>query len=63
MAPVDERAHEPEEEGEQQSADVGAVHIGIGHDDDFVVAQLFQVKSPPLPAPREVVASVRKSLP
>ena len=27
----------PEEEGQQQGADVGAVHVGIGHDDDLVI--------------------------
>ncbi len=34
----------PEEEGQQQSADVGTVHIGIGHDDDLAIAQLGDVK-------------------
>ena len=29
-----------EEEGEQQSADVGTVHIGIGHDDYLAIPQL-----------------------
>src|SRR3546814_4451081 len=33
-----------EEEGEQQGADVAAVHIGVGHDDDLVVAQLVDVE-------------------
>ena len=32
------------EEGEQKRADVGAVDIGIGHDDDLVVAHLFDVE-------------------
>ena len=41
---LDEGPHEPEEEGQQQGTDVGAVHIGIGHNDDLVIAQLFQVE-------------------
>ena len=32
-----------EEEGQQQGADVGAVHIGVGHDDDAVVADLLRI--------------------
>ena len=32
------------EEGEQQCADVRAVHVRIGHDDDAVVAQFFQIE-------------------
>jgi hypothetical protein len=39
--------HEAEEEGEQQGADVGTVHVGIGHDDDLVIAQLVQVEVVP----------------
>ena len=31
-------------EGEQQRADVRAVHVGVGHDDDAVVAQLGDVE-------------------
>ena len=33
-------AHLPVEEGQQQRADMGAVDVGVGHDDDLVVAQL-----------------------
>jgi len=44
VALLDERAHEPEEEGQKQRADMGAVHIGIGHDDYFVVAQLVEIE-------------------
>ena len=40
MAAIDDRAHLPVEEGEQEGADVRAVHVGVGHDDDLVVAQL-----------------------
>ena len=32
------------EEGEQQGADVRAVDVGVGHDDDLVVAQLAEVE-------------------
>ena len=32
------------EEGQQQRADVGAVDVGVGHDDDLVVAQLVEVE-------------------
>jgi hypothetical protein len=35
--------HLPIEEGQQQGADMGAVHVRIGHDDDAVVAQLVRV--------------------
>ena len=44
IAAVDERAHEAEEECQQQRADVAAVDIGIGHDDDLVIAELIDVK-------------------
>ena len=47
VALLDEGPHEAEEEGEQQGTDVGAVHIGIGHDDDLVVAQLARVELVP----------------
>ena len=33
-----------EEEGEQQGADVRAVHVGVGHEDDFAVADLGGVE-------------------
>jgi hypothetical protein len=39
---LDQLRHLPEEEGQQQRADMGAVHVGIGHDDDLVVAQLVR---------------------
>src|SRR3546814_10519460 len=44
MAALDQLRHLPEEEGEQERADVAAVHIGVGHDDDLVVAQLIDVE-------------------
>ena len=33
----DQFAHVTEEESEQQGANVSAVHVGVGHDDDFAV--------------------------
>ena len=44
MAVLDQRAHEAEEECQQQGADMAAVHIGIGHQDNFAVTQLCEVK-------------------
>ena len=32
------------EECEQQGADVGAIYIGIGHDYNAMIAQIFYVK-------------------
>ena len=52
IAVLDEGPHEAEEEGEQQGADVGAVHVGIGHDDDLVIAQLVQVELVPDAGPQ-----------
>ena len=37
---VDERGHVAEEERQQQRPDVRAVDVGVGHDDDLVVADL-----------------------
>ena len=34
----------PVKEREQESADVRTVHVGISHDNDFVVPQLFEIK-------------------
>ena len=44
IAVLDQGAHIAEEEGQQQGADMAAVHIGICHDDDLVVAQLLHVE-------------------
>src|SRR6201999_3123994 len=40
MPPANQIDHVAEEEGQEQSADVGTVHIGVGHEDDLAVAQL-----------------------
>ena len=44
IALLDERAHEAEEEGQHQGADVRTVDVGIGHDDYLVVSELIDVK-------------------
>ena len=44
MAALDQLAHLPVEEGEEQRADMRAVDVGVGHDDDLVVAQLADVE-------------------
>src|SRR4029077_112206 len=41
---LDELLHVAEEEREQQCADVAAVHVGVGHDDDLAVAALLHVE-------------------
>ena len=47
MPGLDQFRHLPEEEGQKQRADMGAIDIGIGHDDDLVVAQLVQIELVP----------------
>src|SRR5665647_1152730 len=44
VAGLDQRPHVPEEEREDERADVRAVHVGVGHDDDLVVAGLRDVE-------------------
>ena len=44
VAGLDQRPHVPEEEGEDERADVRAVDVGVGHDDDLVVARLLDVE-------------------
>ena len=41
---LDEGTHEAEEEGQKQGTDMAAVHIGIGHDDHLVIAELVKVE-------------------
>src|SRR5690606_21469737 len=45
VALLDQAAHLPVEEREQQRADVRAVDVGVGHDDDLVVAGLVDVEA------------------
>src|SRR6185437_890103 len=40
IAAVDQRLHLAVEEGQKQGADVAAVDVGVGHDDDAVIARL-----------------------
>ena len=44
MPGLDQRPHEAEQQREQQRADVLAVDVGVGHQDDLVIAQLRQVE-------------------
>ena len=44
-AAFDEPLHLAVDEGKEQGADVGAVHVSIGHDDDFVVAGFVGVEA------------------
>jgi hypothetical protein len=44
VAALDQLGHLPEQEGQQQRPDVRAVDVGVGHDDDPVVAQLGDVE-------------------
>ena len=41
---LDQLAHVAEEEGEDERPNVRAVHVGVGHDDDAVVAQPREVE-------------------
>src|SRR6185369_11543225 len=44
IATVDDRAHEAEEEGQKQGSNVTTVDIGIGHDDNTVIAERFHTE-------------------
>ncbi len=44
VAALHQLGHLAVEEGQQQRADVGAVHVRVGHDDDAVVTQLGHVE-------------------
>src|SRR4029077_3776187 len=44
VAFIDELTHVTEEKGEQQRANVAAVHVRVGHQDHFVIAQLRGVE-------------------
>jgi hypothetical protein len=45
MPASNEIGHLLEEEGHEQSRDMGAVHVGVGHDDDPVVAQRLRIEA------------------
>ena len=44
VAALDQLGHLAVEEREQQRADVAAVHVRVGHDDDAVIAQLLDLE-------------------
>ncbi len=44
MAAIDELLHVAEEESEQQGTDVRAVDVGVGHQNNFVIAQLAGIE-------------------
>jgi hypothetical protein len=46
VAVLDQSPHLAEDEGEKEGADVGAIHVRVGHDDDLVVAGLGGVEGP-----------------
>src|SRR5439155_6150976 len=41
---LDQVLHVTEEESEQQRANMAAVHVGVGHQNDFSVAQLGRIE-------------------
>ena len=41
MAFIDQPRHLPVEERDQERGDMGAVDVGVGHDDDARIAQIF----------------------
>jgi len=44
VALLDDLGHLAVEKGQEQGADMRSVHVGIGHDDDLVVADLLDVE-------------------
>ena len=59
---LDQRPHEPEEERQQQRPDMGAVDIRIGHDDDFVIAKLRDIKVISVPLGKTAAESIDHGL-
>ena len=60
VAVLDQQRHLPIEQRQQQRADVRAVDVGVGHDDDAVIAQLVEVETigvsgAPMPVPSAVI--------
>ena len=49
ISPIDDRSQVPEEESQKQGADMGAIDVGVGHDDDAVIAELIGVDGLPYP--------------
>ena len=48
---LDQLVHVAEEKRQQQRADVAAVHVRVGHEDDFVVAESWPASKSSLPMP------------
>ncbi len=46
IAALDQLLHVAEEECQQQGADVASVHVGVGHQNNFAVAQLARRRNP-----------------
>ena len=44
MPRINHWPHLGEKEGHQQRRDMRPVHIRVGHDDDFVIAQIIKIK-------------------
>ena len=44
LAAFDQLWHITIEEGQQQRSDVGAVNVGIGHDNDLMITEFFHIK-------------------
>ena len=56
VAPLEDLRHLPVEEREQQRPDVAAVDVGVGHQDDLVVAELLDVEAALSPMPQPSAA-------
>ena len=57
VARLDQLRHVAEEEGHQQRPDVGAVDVGVGQQDDLVIAQLRRCRmSSPMPVPSAMIS-------
>ena len=56
VAALDELRHLPVEEREEQRPDVAAVDVGVGHQDDLVVAELLDVEAARSPMPQPSAA-------
>src|SRR5207247_6275552 len=44
VAQLDQLRHLPKEESKEQGANVRAVHVGIGHQNDFMITKLADIK-------------------
>ena len=44
MSRLDQFSHETVEERQKQNLDMGAIGIGIGHDDDFFIMDIIDIE-------------------